>query len=110
MTGKWKILKNLQQRSQKVLKHTWIQEEMKHQVLQQQTHSEELSTTIGVKNTEVEDLQFARYQGDLEAIMDRLDQLNVAEEGKKKLSTKSSTEKIHRKMKVLDASQKDQPT
>ena len=34
----------------------------------------------------------------------------MSEEGKKKLSTKSSSEKIDRKMKAVDANQKDQPT
>ena len=42
--------------------------------------------------------------------MDRFDQLKVTEEVKKKLSTKSNSEKIDRKMKVVDATQKDQPT
>ena len=62
------------------------------------------------QKTEVEDLQSARYPGDLEAVMDRFDQLKVTEEGKKKLSNKSSSEKIDRKMKPVDAYQKDQPT
>ena len=62
------------------------------------------------QKTKVEDLQSARYQGDLEAVMDRLDQLKVSEEGKKKLSTKSSSEKIGIKMKAVDANQKDRPT
>ena len=62
------------------------------------------------QKTEEEDLQCAKYQGDLEAVMDRFDQLKVTEEGKKKLSTKSSSEKIDRKMKAVDANQKDQPT
>ena len=62
------------------------------------------------QKTEVKDLQSARYQSDLEAVTDRFDQLKVSEEGKKKLSTKSSSEKIDRKMKAVDANQKDQPT
>ena len=62
------------------------------------------------QNTEREDLQSARYQGNLEAVMGRFDQLNVTEEGKKKLSTKSSSERIDRKMKAVDANQKDKPT
>ena len=61
------------------------------------------------QKTKAEDLQSARYQGDLEAVMDRFDQLKVTEEGKKKLSTKSSSEKIGRKMKAVDGNQKDQP-
>ena len=40
--------------------------------------------------------------------MDRFDQLKVTKEGKKKLSTKSSNERIDRKMKAADANQKDQ--
>ena len=62
------------------------------------------------QKTEVEDLQSARYQGGLEPVMDRFDNLKVTEEGNKKLSTKSSSEKIGRKMKAIDANQKDQPT
>ena len=46
------------------------------------------------KKNEVEDLQFTRYQGDLEAIMDRFNKQKVTEEGKKKLSTNNSSEKI----------------
>ena len=42
--------------------------------------------------------------------MDRFDQLKVNVKGKKKLSIKSSREKIDRKMKAVDATQKDQPT
>ena len=42
-------LKKLQRKSQKGLEHIWIQEEMKHQIFQHQTHSEEISTTVGVK-------------------------------------------------------------
>ena len=42
--------------------------------------------------------------------MNRLDQLKVTEEGKKKLSNKSSSEKKDRKMEVGDANQKDKPT
>ena len=34
----------------------------------------------------------------------------MTREGKKKLSTKSSSEKIDRKMKAVDTNQKDQPT
>ena len=34
----------------------------------------------------------------------------MTEEGKKKLSTKSSCEKIDRKIKAVDANQKDEPT
>ena len=83
---------------------------MKDQVLQQQTYSEEILTTIGVKKNEVEDLQSARYQGGLETVMNRFDQLQLNEEGKKKLSTKSSSDKIDRKMKAVDANQKDEPT
>ena len=63
----------------------------------------------GQKN-EVEDLQSARYQGGLETVMNRFDQLQLNEEGKKKLSTKSSSDKIDRKMKAVDANQKDEPT
>ena len=62
------------------------------------------------QKTEVEDLQSGRYQGDLEAFTDRFYQLKVTEEGKKKLSTKGSNEKIDRKMYTVDANQKDQPT
>ena len=62
------------------------------------------------QTTEVEDLQSARYQGDLKAVTDRFDQLKVTEEGKKKLSAKSSSEKIDRKMKAVEANQKDQAT
>ena len=50
------------------------------------------------QKTEVEDLQSGRYQGDLEAFTDRFYQLKVTEEGKKKSSAKSSSEKIDRKM------------
>ena len=42
--------------------------------------------------------------------MDRFDQLKVTEEGKKYLSTKSSCEKIVRKMKAVDPNQKEQST
>ena len=63
-----------------------------------------------VQKSEVEDLQSARYQGDLEAVTNRFDQLNVTEEGKKKSSTKRSSEKIDRKIKAVDADQKDEPT
>ena len=63
----------------------------------------------GQKNG-VEDLQSARYQGGLETVMNRFDQLQLNEEGKKKLSTKSSSDKIDRKMKAVDANQKDEPT
>ena len=62
------------------------------------------------QKTEVEDLHSARYQGDLEAVMDRFDQLKVTEEGKKKLSSKISSEKRDRKMKAVDANQKNKPT
>ena len=62
------------------------------------------------QKTEVEDLQSARYQGDLETVMDRFDQLKVTEKGKKKLSTKRSSEKIERKTKAVDDNQKVQPT
>ena len=62
------------------------------------------------QKTEVEDLQSARYQGNLKAVTDRFDQVKVTEEGKKKLSIKSSSEKIDRKVKAVDANQKDQPT
>ena len=62
------------------------------------------------QKTEVGDLQSARYQGDLEAVTNRFDQLKLTEEGKKKLSSKSNSEKIDKKMKVVDANQKDKPT
>ena len=62
------------------------------------------------QKTEVEDLHSARYQGDLEAVMDRFDQLKVTEEGKKKLSSKISSKKGDRKMKAVDANQKNEPT
>ena len=42
--------------------------------------------------------------------MNRFDQLKATEEGKKKLSTKSRSETIDRKMKAVDANKKDQPT
>ena len=42
--------------------------------------------------------------------MDRFDQLKVTEEGKKKLSSKISSEKRDRKMKAVDANQKNKPT
>ena len=42
--------------------------------------------------------------------MDRFDQLKVTEKLKKKLSTKTSSEKIDREMKALDVYYKDQPT
>ena len=48
------------------------------------------------QKTEVEDLQSARYQGDLEVVTDRFNQLKVIEEGKKKLSTKSSSDEIEK--------------
>ena len=62
------------------------------------------------QKTQRENLQSARYQGNLEAVIGRFDQLKVTEEGKRKLSTKSSSEKIDRKMKAVDANQKDKPT
>ena len=68
-----------------------------------------INNNWGQKN-EVEDLQSARYQGGLETVMNRFDQLQLNEEGKKKLSTKSSSDKIDRKMKAVDANQKDEPT
>ena len=49
------------------------------------------------KKNKVEDLQSARYQGDLEAIMDRFNKQKVTEEGKKKLSTNNSSENIKKK-------------
>ena len=54
------------------------------------------------QKTEVEDLQSARYQDELEADMDRFHQLKVTEEGNIKVSTKSSIQKIDRKMKAVD--------
>ena len=42
------------------------------------------------QKTEVEDLQYARYQVDLEAVMNRLDLLKVTEEGKKKCQPKAA--------------------
>ena len=57
------------------------------------------------QKTEVKDLQSARYQGNLEAVMDRFDQLKAIEEAKKRLSIKSSSEK----MEPVDANQKAQP-
>ena len=59
------------------------------------------------QKTEVDNLQSARYQGDLEAVTDKFDKLKVTEEGKKKLSTKSSNEKIDTNIKAADANQKD---
>ena len=40
------------------------------------------------QKTEVEGLQSARYQGDLEAVTDRIDQLKMTEEGKKIVNQK----------------------
>ena len=62
------------------------------------------------QKTQREDLQSVRYQGNLEAVIGRFDQLKVTEEGKRKLSTNCSSEKIDRKMKAVDANQKDKPT
>ena len=62
------------------------------------------------QKTKIGGLQSARYQGDLEAVIDRFDQLKVTEEGKKRLLTKSSREKIDRKMKTVDTNQEDGPT
>ena len=42
------------------------------------------------QKTEVEDLQSARYQGDLEVVTDRFDQLKVTEEGKKNCQPKAA--------------------
>ena len=55
------------------------------------------------QKTEVEDLQSDEYRGDLEAVIDRFDQMKVTKEGKKKSATKSINEKIDRKMKAVDA-------
>ena len=62
------------------------------------------------QKAEVEDLQSARYQGELETDMDRFHQLKVTEEGNIKLSAKSSSQKIDRKLKAVDANQKVQPS
>ena len=40
------------------------------------------------QKTAVEDLQSARYQGDLDSVMDRFDRLKVTEEGEKIVNQK----------------------
>ena len=55
---------------------------MKHQLMEQQAHSEEIAMPIAVKKTEAKDSQSYRYQGDLE-------QLKVTIEGKKTFLTKN---------------------
>ena len=55
---------------------------MKHQLLEQQAHSEEIAMPIAVKKTVAKDSQSYKYQGDLE-------QLKITMEGKKKFLTKN---------------------
>ena len=54
-----------------------------------------IATSDSVRNinnlsqkTAVEDLQSARYQGDLDSVMDRFDRLKVTEEGEKIVNQK----------------------
>ena len=73
---------------------------MKHQVLEQQAHSEKIAMPIAVEKTEAKDSQSYKYQGDLEQLKDTL-------EGKKNIFNQKQQWEDRQKMKTVGANQKD---